>query len=80
MPPGQGDWRKNCWEECQKAVCFIPFLEDWDSLTGFSFLHGFCVKQEQPVCKLHCSLGLEQGEYLLSRDFVVNFVVAVLEH
>lgn len=46
----------------------------------FYFPHGFCVKQEQPVCKLHCSSGSERGESLPSRDFVVKFVVAVLEH
>lgn len=33
------------------------FFEGWDSLTGVYFQHGFSVKQVQPVCKLHCSLG-----------------------
>lgn len=63
-----------------KGCLFPSLFEDWDSLTGFYFLHSFLIKQEQPFCKLLCSLAWEQGEYLPSRDFVVKFIVAVLEH
>lgn len=38
-------------------LLFFFFFEGWDSLTGVYFQHGFSVKQVQPVCKLHCSLG-----------------------
>lgn len=68
VPPRQGDWRKKCWEECQKAVCSLPCLKIGILLLVFIFYTVF-VLNEQPFCKLHCSLAWEQGEYLPSRDF-----------
>lgn len=80
--PQAGRWKEKMLEWMLKGCLFLYFFfffEGWDSLTGVYFQHGFSVKQVQPVCKLHCSLGWEQGEYLPHRDFVVNFVAAVLE-
>lgn len=54
-----------------KGSLFPSFFED--ALSDVYFLLGFSVKRVQPVCKLRCSLGWEQGEYLPGRDFCGKF-------
>lgn len=44
-PPRQGDWRKNCCEECQRAVCSLPCLKIGILLLVFIFYTFFVLNK-----------------------------------